>query len=470
MSNRQNNRLEPDPQQGRLFDLPEDQQAATASESARAEQPKGKARYKRAERCQVEMRTLSLDQMLSPDHRARTVWQFVEKLDLSPLYDRIKAVEGHVGRDPVDPRILTALWIMATIEGIGSARRLNKLCKRDIVYQWICGGVSVNYHLLSDFRVEHVEMLDQLLTDSIATLLHQELITLDRVAQDGMRVRASAGSSSFRRAKSLKACREEARQQLEVLREELESDPSAGNRRQAAARQRAASERAERVDKALEEMEKIKEKMEKRQQGSSRKARASTTDPDARRMKMANGGFNPAHNVQFATTTDSRVIVGVDVINSGSDAGQMEPMVDQLQQRYGVRPREYLTDGGFSTLGDIESLEKHNIKVYAPIKDEEKKREKGEDPFAPRKGDSAEVIAWRKRMGTEAAKEIYKQRPSTAEFPNAVCRNHGLQQFLVRGLQKVKAVALWHALAFNVERIAALREQVKKASMAAATG
>lgn len=467
MSNTQNSRSEPAPQQGRLFDLPEDPQPP--AESPRVERPKGKPRYKRAERYQMEMRTLSLDQMLPSDHRARTVWQFAEKLDLSPLYDRIKAVEGHVGRNPVDPRILLALWIMATIEGIGSARRLNKLCERDIVYQWICGGVSVNYHLLSDFRVQHVEVLDQLLTDSIATLLHQELITLDRVAQDGMRVRASAGSSSFRRGKTLEACREEAEQQLQTLREELDSDPSAGDRRRKAARQRSARERAERIEKALEELEEIKAKMEKRQKGSSRNARASTTDPDARRMKMANGGFNPAHNVQFATTAETRVIVGVDVINSGSDGGQMEPMVDQLQQRYGVRPREYLTDGGFSTLKDIESLERHETKVYTPIKDEEKKREKGEDPFAPRTGDSAEVIVWRKRMGTEAAKEIYRQRPSTAEFPNAVCRNHGLHQFLVRGLQKVKAVALWHALAFNVERIAALCAQTEKASLAAVT-
>ncbi|MCH7687938.1 MAG: transposase, partial [Planctomycetes bacterium] len=169
-----------------------------------------KPRFQRAERRQIAWRPLSLDHMIPAEHTARLVWAYVESLDLSELYRQIQAVEGHVGRDPIDPKILVALWLFATTDGVGSARRLNRLCTEHFAYLWLCGDVSVNYHTLSDFRVQHVEFLDRLLTQSVATLLHQGLIALNRVAQDGMRVRASAGSSSFRRRPSLQDCPKEA--------------------------------------------------------------------------------------------------------------------------------------------------------------------------------------------------------------------------------------------------------------------
>ena len=417
----------------------------------------GKPRFQRAERLQVEMQFLALDQMLPYDHPARAIWQFVDALELSAFYDLIQAREGHAGRDPIDPKILLTLWLLATTEGVGSARKLSDLCTRDVAYLWVCGGVGVNYHRPSDFRTAHVELLDQLLTDSVATLLHQRLVSLERVAQDGMRVRASASSSSFRRRKTLEKCRQEACEQIAALHEEQGADPAGADRRSTAARQRAARERADRIDQALSELAQLEEKKERREKGSSEKARTSTTDPEARPMKMACGGFRPAYNVEFATTGESRVIVGVDVVHSGSDGGQMSPMVDQVVNRYGVRPRQYLADGGFSTIDDIQSLEQAGTEVYAPVKDPQKKRSVGVDPFARRKRDSDEVAAWRQRMGTDEAQAIYRERASTAEFPNAVCRNRGLQQFLVRGLKKVKAVALWHALAFNLTRTTALR-------------
>lgn len=406
------------------------------------------------------MQFFALDQMLPDDHRARSIWQFVDSLDLFLLYQQIKAVEGHAGRDPVDPKILLALWLLATTEGIGSARKLADLCTRDLAYMWICGDVGVNHHLLSDFRTAPVEFLDQLLTDSVATLLHQDLISLERVSQDGMRVRAHAGSSSFRRRKTLKKCQQEAQEQVDALRAEQEADSSACDRRTQAARERGARERKERVEKALQELGEVEAKMEKRKKSSSETARASTTDPEARRMKMACGGFRPAYNVEFATTNNTRVIVGVSVINSGSDGSQMSPMIDQIEERFSQRPREYLVDGGFSTLEDIELAEQAGTTVYAPVKDEEKKRTQGEDPFARRKKDSDAIAHWRERMGTTEAREKYRERASTAEYPNAVCRNRGLQQFLVRGLRKVKAVALWHALAYNLTRISALHAPI----------
>jgi transposase len=405
------------------------------------------------------MHFLALDQMLPADHRARTVWQFVDSLDLTALYDQIQAVEGTAGRNPVDPRILMALWILATIEGVSSARRLDELCRRDIAYMWICGGVGVNYHLLSDFRTGHLELLDQLLTDSVATLLHQGLVTLDRVAQDGMRVRASAGSSSFRREQTLQECHRQAQEQVERLRAENESDPSACDRRTKAARERAAREREARIKKALEELQELQQRKEKRKKGDGQNARTSTTDPEARKMKMADGGYRPAYNVQFATACDSRVIVGVDVVNSGGDGGQMAPMVQQVEHRYHQRPREYLADGGFATKDDITELESSDTQVFAPIKEESQQRERGKDPYARHPKDNDQTFRWRQRMSTEAAKSIYRERASTAEFPNAECRNRGLTQFRVRGLRKVKAVALWHALAFNFMRMQSLGPQ-----------
>ncbi len=416
-----------------------------------------KPRFQRAQRRQIEWRPLSLDQMLPAEHTARQVWAYVESLDLSELYRQIRAVEGHVGRDPIDPKILVALWLYATVDGVGRARRLDRLCTEHFAYLWLCGGVSVNYHTLSDFRVQHAEILDRLLTQSVTTLLHQGLIELNRVAQDGMRVRAAAGSSSFRRRPSLEECLKEAEAHLEDLKREADQDAAAEDRRVKAAQERAVRERVERVQAALDELPEVEQKMEHRKKGSSEKARASTTDPEARRMKMPDGGVRPAYNVQFATTTETLVIVGTDVTNSGGDGGRMSPMIEQIEKSYGTRPEEYLADGGFSTLEDIETLESSQTKVYTPVKNEEQKRQKGDDPFARRKGDSDEVAAWRERMGTESAKEIYKQRSATAEFPNAGCRNRGLMQFVVRGLQKTKAVSVWHALAHNFQRTLSLR-------------
>jgi len=415
-------------------------------------------RIKRPERSQVEIRFASLDEMIPSDHRVRSVWAYVDSLDLSVLYRRIKAVEGHVGRDAVDPKILMALWLFATVEGVGSARQLARLCERDLAFLWICGEVGVNYHLLSDFRTEHGEFLDQLLTDTIATLLHQEIVTLETVAQDGMRVRANAGSSSFRRRPTLEAAHQQAAEQVRKLREENDDEHQlgAGNARQKSARERAARERQERVEQALKNLKELEQQKEARKKGTAQKSRCSTTDPEARTMKMANGGFCPAYNVQFATDANSRMIVSVDVSNNGSDGAQMGPRHEDIKHRYGCYPDKYLVDGGFATKDDITVLDQRGTKVYAPILQEEFMRARGNDPHARQPKDSDEMFAFRQRMATDEAKQIYNQRPSVAEFPNAECRNRGLQQFRVRGLLKVKAIALWHAIAFNWMRLSNL--------------
>ena len=413
-----------------------------------------KVRVKRPERFQIQWRDASLDQLIPKDHRVRSVWAYVDSLDLSPLYAKIQAVEGGAGRDAVDPKILMALWMYAIIEGVSSARHLERLTKRDLPYMWICGEVGVNHHLLSDFRTAHGEFLDELLTDTIATLMHQNVVTLETAAQDGMRVRASAGSGSFRREKSLKKCREEAAEQVRKLREESDDDEgdSSNARRQAAA-ERAANDRLARVEAALENLAELQQQKETRKKGSGESARCSTTDPDARNMKMGDGGFRPAYNVQFATDGDSRMIASVKVTNNGSDGGQMSPMHEDLCRRYGKIPDHYAVDGGFATNEDITEVERSGTRVAAPMTHAERIERRGGDPHARRAGDSDETFAFRQRMKTEEAKAKLKQRPSIAEFPNAECRNRGLQQFRVRGLEKVRTATLWYAITFNFLRM-----------------
>lgn len=415
----------------------------------------GVPRVRGACRDQVVMRMLALEQLLPADDEARTVVAFVEQVDLSELYRRIRAVEGGPGQAPIDPKILLSLWLYATIKGVGSARELNRLCVRHLSDQWICGDVSVNYHTLADFRVAHAEFLDRLLTQQIAQLMSVGAVTLERVAQDGVRVRASAGASSFRRKPTLEACLVEAQAQVAALREDVQSDPAAATRREQAARERAAREREQRVRDALAACEQVQAAKEKRGRDSLKQpARGSTTDPDARKMKMPDGGTRPAFNVQFATDAASQVIVGVDATNAGTDAGQLGPMSQQIESRTGQRPPAHLADGGFASDDDLEELNDpgDGPKIYLPVRDAEKKRASGVDPFAPLPGDSPARAEWRQRMGTQAAQEIYQQRASTAECVNALARQRGLTQFRVRGLAKVKLIATWFALAHNVLR------------------
>ena len=423
--------------------------------------PGGAPRLRLADRQQVEFRACCWNDLLPDDHPARIVWKYVAEMDLSALLAEIKAVRNNAGHPATDPRILAALWLYATLRGIGSARELDRRCdpqKGEVPFQWICGGVSVNYHTLADFRSAHPEFLNDLLTHSIATLMEQGLVTLERVAQDGMKVRASAGAASFRRRPALEEHLAAAREQVEALQEELDGDAAAGSKRQQAARQRAAKERGERLQKALEQLAEIEAK---KTADEKAKARASTTDPEARVMKMADGGFRPAYNVQLATDTATQIITGVEVTHSGGDQGQMAPMVEQHEERYGQTPNEMLVDGGFVKKDDITQVSQPGgtTTVYAPVPASKKKEEL--DPHTPRQGDSLAVAEWRERMATDQAKTIYKQRAATAECVNAIARTRGgLQQFRVRGRPKVLATILWQVLAHNLMRLAALRPQL----------
>jgi transposase len=427
--------------------------------------PAGAARVLTAQRDQIALRPVDLEATVGPEHAVRNVWAFVERLDLSALYAEIGSVEGRAGRAAIDPKILMALWLYATVDAVGSAREIERLTETHDAYRWICGGVNVNHHTLSDFRCARVDVLDELLSESVAVLVNKGLVKLERVAQDGMRVRASAGAGSFRRRSTLELCLKQARAQVQALKGEIDADPNDSNRRRRAARERAAKERQARLAQALEqlaEVEKQKKKAVAKKQNETEEQyrkrsepRASSTDAQARVMKMADGGFRPAYNVQLASTPASQIIVGVEVNACGSDGGQLSPMLEQVQQRYQQRPAEWLADGGFASDADIEDAHRGGITVYAPVRHP---RNSSRDPYVPLPDDSEALAQWRQRMGSKAAKEIYKQRAATAECVNAIARGRGLSQFLVRGLNKVKAVALWYALAHNLMRAVTLTQ------------
>ena len=408
-------------------------------------------------RQQLQWFPRDLEAAVSEGHPVRAIWGLLENLDLSAFYGSIKTLLDRPGRPPTDPQVLLGVWLLATVEGVGSARRLARLCEEHDAYRWLCGGVPINYHMLADFRVAHREALDGLLTQIIASLIAAGAVTLARVAQDGMRVRASAGASSFRRKDRLAACLVEARAQVQRLAAEREHPDPGVSKREQRARERAAQERVERVERALAYLpeEQARKGLEKRRFAKAEREkvsepRASTTDPQARVMKMADSGFRPAYNVQLATDSEGGVIVGLAVTASGSDAHEGAAMEEQVERRTGEKPRAYLMDGGFASREDITKLEERGVPVYAPVR-LPKRRPEGER-YLPRYGDSPQVIAWRTRMATEEAKTVYRQRAATAEWTNAQVRQHGVSQFTVRGLAKVTTVMLLVAVAHNLLR------------------
>jgi len=408
-------------------------------------------------RHQVTMQFLSLDQMLPVDHVARIVVAYVETLDTSSLYERIVVSANQAGRTCTNPEVLLSLWLLGTIEGIGSARELTRRSTRDIPYIWICGEIPVNRTNLADFRIDAGEFLDRLLVDTVTSLIDSGIVSLDVVAQDGMRVRASAGKSSFRRAPTLEKLRDEVQSFVESLKDQEKTEKSvdAETRRQSA-KKRAMEDRLNRLEDSLEQVKELSARREKRTKGEGEKTRCSTTDPDARNMKMANGGYNPAFNVQFATVGEARMIVEVDVTNEGTDGGELEPMVEQIQSDYGQVPTKVLADGAYATKPGVTATEKLGTQVISTVPRVNQLAKHGKNAYEKQKGDTEQYTAFRSRMQEPENIELYKLRPSIAEFPNAVCRNRGLQQFNVRGLAKAKAVALWHAIAFNFTRMRSL--------------
>jgi len=433
-----------DQTQEALFSVPSDGQKV----QERAKLPPARPRLRLADRKQATFGPIVLEELLPADHKARMVWAVVLRWDLGAFLATIQARGETPGRAATDPRILLGLWLYAYSEGVGNGRELERLCRQHDAYRWICGGVSINYHTLNDFRVAHEKALDGLLTQMVAALMNANVIDPSTIANDGTRARASAGKNSFKTKETLAKDMELARQHVEQMKQQG-ADPNTSLQRQAA-QERAAREKVERLQKAIDEVQKVQaaKDAQKEKPSKHQPAKASSTDPEARVMHFSDGGKRPGMNVQIAADVKGRAILAVAVTNAGNDAGQGEPLREQVENRTGVKVQNQLNDGSYATLDAINNASLAQTKIYAPVP---KPRKEGVDPHAPKKGDAPGVIEWRERMGTPQAKTLYKKRASTIETVNADCKTHrGLGPFTVRGLGKVLCVALMSAMAYNL--------------------
>ena len=414
-------------------------------------------RLLKACRTQYEFKTLCLEDLIDKDHVARKIWEFVDDCDPTISLKQIKSFEGRAGRPAIDPKILLALWIYATIAGIGSAEELSEYCKDHNGFKWICGGISIDRKTISDFRKNEGGAFEELLVNSVATLTRANIVTLTEISQDGLKVRASAGKHTFRKAESLQEHIKEAEERVKILKEELEKDASQSKSRKKNAQLVAKQERLEKLNQAKEELKNyISEKEEEKKRNKKKaltdeqkgKMRVSLTDPEARIMKMADGGFRPAYNIQFAVDTASQVVVGVSASNMGNDNNAMIPMFKYLTSTYNKVIERYLIDGGYKNKNSIITAYKENCKIYIPCK---KRGEGKKNSFSPTDKDEAirECVS---RMETEEASKIYNRRASTVECVNAQVRNRGFYRFMVRGLKKVQSMALLMAVGHNFMR------------------
>lgn len=432
-----------------------------------------KARVIEPDRSQLEWGLINLDADLAADHLARVVWDFTGTLELSALYAKIKSRGDHPGRPAADPRVLLALWLLATIEAVGSARALARLVEQSLGYRWLAGGVPVNYHGLADFRTAHADVLDDLLTRSLATFIAEGLATPDEIIVDGTKVKASAGHGSFKRAVRLDEAEAVAREQIARLKAEVEADPAATTKRRHAAQERAARERLEKIERARATLAAIDKERSKRAQHDRwevermKEARASISDPQARRMRFADGAVRPGYNVQVATTCDGNFITALCATDRRRDSGLAGAMVAQTERRTGRLVTRLLADTGYADEGDIRALAERSVEVFVPPPAErmdvkpatlrERQRKRARECEALR--------TWRARMASEAGQAVMRMR-KRIERVNAHMKTHGLAALNVRGLDNVQAVLLLHGIAHNL--LSALRLRAARASLAAA--
>ena len=491
-------------------------EAAVGSEAQAKQESEvsvGKPRYEVVDREQLCWRPIDIERLIGAEHPARAVWEFIGRLDLSPYQEEARAVEGKAGRPGWEPRLLVSLWVYGYSQGIGSARAIEELCQWEPAYQWLTGSRVINAHTLSDFRVKHDTALNGLFVQTLGLLSIDGLITLERVMQDGSKIRAKAAADSFRRQERVEQALKEAKAQVAAVEAMSEEE---GSRRMAKARQRAARERQERLEQALKEFEQLeKEDKDKEQR------RVSTSDPEARVMKQPGGGYGPSYNVQIDTDAKNGVVVAVGVVQAGNDFEQLEPGVDRVEDNLKETPKEVVTDGGYVSKDTIVAMKERAIEYIAPCVDEAGKGQSSYDNrgvsaeyhssrfiydvqsnsyrcpqgktlfyegkeqrhlqvsyrYRAKRSDCegcsmksqccpgnrvvgrsvhrseelAEVAEFRQKMQSEGARAIYKTRAQVAETPNLwIKAEFGLRQFSVRGLAKVGMEALWACLTYNI--------------------
>jgi transposase len=473
----------------------------------------GKPRYEVIDREQLCWRPIDIERLIGAEHPARAVWEFIGQLDLSAYQEEVRAVEGKAGRPGWEPRLLISLWVYGYSKGVGSGRAIEELCQWEPAYQWLTGSRVINAHTLSDFRVKHEKALKELFVQILGLLSADGLITLERVMQDGTKIRAKAAQDSFRRQERVERALKEAKEQVAALQAQSEEETS---RRMAKARQRAARERQQRLEQALKEFDQLeKEDQDKEQR------RVSTSDPEARVMKQPGGGYAPSYNVQIDTDAKNGVVVAVGVVQAGNDFEQLEPGVDRVEDNLKETPKEVVTDGGYVSKDTIVAMKERAIEYIAPCVDEAGKGQSSYDNrgvsaeyqssqfiydaqtnsylcpqgkilsyegkeqrhlqisyrYRAKRSDCercpmksqccpgnrvtgrsvhrseelAEVAEFRHKMQSERARAIYKTRAQVAETPNLwIKAKFGLRQFSVRGLVKVGMEALWACLTYNL--------------------
>lgn len=436
-----------------LFSLPENEQMAAPSALP------GNPRLIKASRAQIEMHWAALDELIDPEHPVRQIWSYVEKLDLKIYLQEIKSIEGNAGRTAIDPKILVALWLYATIEGIGSARVLDRYTNEHLAFKWIYDGVPIARKTISDFRTNNGELFEELLAQGLAILVKAGVTVVEEVAQDGLRVRANAGRGSFRKEESIKVLYNKAKERLERLKKEIEEDPKSCILKQQMAKKQACEAKLKRLEAAQKELAVFLKEKESHRKKHKKKAltpeekktlTVSMTDPEARIMKMSDDGFRPAYNFQYAVDTFSKAILGVDVVNAGTDGGLARPMYEKIRQQCGI-PKRYLADGGYKNREDIEFLSRNGCEAFIPLQKSKTIGKKADEPKV-----SEEIKDWRIRMNSESGKEIYRRRASSIELVNAAARKRGLYQIHVRGLNKARGIANLYAITHNMVRSIAL--------------
>ena len=477
--------------------------------------PERAPRLQAVNRAQLQFRMVDVEALIPEDHPARAIWEFVGRLDLRRYTEPIRAVEGGAGRPALDPHLLVSVWLYSYSRGISSARAIERLCAHDPAYQWLTGCEGISAHTLSDFRVAHGDALHEVFIQSLGVLSAAGLITLERVMQDGTKIRASAAAKQFRRQARIRESLRIARAHVEALEGRPDED---GSRQQQRARERARREKVARLEAALQEFEALAA-------AHSTVTRVSTTDPDARVMKQADGGSAPSYNMRLSTDAAHGVVVGVEVTQAGSDYRQLLPGLTRVEQNVGQPPAQMGVDGGYLSSDNIVAMAARGVELVGPapteaaahtsrttsyhrrgvapayeasqfvydaasntyqcpqgqrlhydatyvrdgtqrIRHKARAAECQACPAKPlccpgnREGRSierrehiAEVRAFREKMQTEAARAIYRQRAQVAEFPHLwVKAKLGLRQFRVRGLRNVRLEALWAVLTYNIQQ------------------
>ena len=469
-------------------------------------------RFVYVNRQQLVMRTVDVEQLIEADHPARAIWEFLGQLDLSRFSEGVQSYEGERGRAAYDPRLLISLWIYSYSRGITAGREMARMCETDPAYQWLTGMRVVNYHSLTDFRVQHEAALRELFIQILGVLSSEGLVTLERVMSDGTKIKAQASRQSFQGAKRIKEHLVAARRHVEALERQAEEEVG---QKLGRARERAAQESKARLEAAWAEFEKLRAHKPATPED---KLRVSISEPEARKMKQADGGYAPSYNVQITTDQAQGIIVAAGLSQSAGDGKQLLPALERVKANTGKLPGQVVADGGYTTGANIKHLAEQKIDFIAPITDPlvqlkhrginpgfsreaftyieatnsyiclagaklsyqgreqrgERVRFKYRAPTAAcaacvhkpqccpksklgrslnRSEYEAELVSHKAKMETAEARAIYKQRAQTAEFPIAWLKEKiRLRRFRLRGLQKAELEILWACLTHNLQQ------------------